>query len=152
MNRRFALLAAAGLFCALMPSLASSQVKPAASSTPASAPPAAPGKWVPPIKGEATIEFMQSKPTRTKDAIETKFKVKNTSKGSLALLSVEEIWYNQKGAIVSNGTYRHRALINPGDTIEFTLSSVSKPDVYQNNLVFRHANGTIPKPKRVPKL
>ncbi len=155
MNRRFALLAAAGLFCALMPSLASSQVKPAASSTPASTPPAAPaapGKWVPPIKGEATVEFTQSKQVRTKDAIETKFKVKNTSKGSIALLSVEEIWYNQKGTIVSNGTYRHRALINPGDTIEFTLSSVAKPDLYQNTLMFKHANGTIPKPKRVPKL
>jgi hypothetical protein len=153
MNRRFALLAAAGLVCALLPSVASSQVKPAASSssTPAAAP-SAPAKWVPPIKGEATVEYTQSKPTRTKDSIETKFKVKNTSKGSIALLSVEEIWYNQKGAIVSNGTYRHRALLNPGDTIEFTLASVSKPDVYQNSLVFRHANGTIPKPKKVPKL
>lgn len=150
MNRRFALLAAAGLFCALLPSVASSQVKPAATSTPAS-PPAAPAKWVPPIKGDATVEYTQSAPKRTKDSIDTTFKVKNTSKGSIALLSIEEIWYNQKGAIVSNGTYRHKALINPGDTIEFTLSSVLKSDVYQNNLVFKHANGGI-KPKKVPKL
>ena len=61
MNRRFALLAAAGLFSALMPSLASSQVKPASSPTPAS-PPAATVKWVPPVKGEATVEFTQAKP------------------------------------------------------------------------------------------
>jgi hypothetical protein len=153
MNRRFALLAAAGLFSALMPSLAYSQVKPAASPTPAPAsPPAATAKWVPPVKGDATVEFTQSKPTRTKDTVETKFKVKNTSKGSIALLSVEEIWYNQKGAIVSGGTFRNKALLNPGDTIEFTLTSAAKPDLYSNNYVFRHANGTISKPKRVPKL
>jgi hypothetical protein len=150
-RRRLALLAAAaGLFIAFTPSFVFSQVKPATGTAPASTP-AAPAKWVPPIKGIATVDFTQSKPTRTKDAIETKFKVKNTSKGSIALLSVEEIWYNQKGDIVSNGQYRHKALINPGETIEFTLSSVGKPDVYQNNLVFKHANGGV-KPTKVPKL
>ena len=88
---------------------------------------------------------------RTKESIETKFKVKNTSKGSIALLSVEEIRYNQKGAIVSNGMNRNKALLNPGDMIEFTLSSPAKPDVYTNDLMFKHANGNL-KPKRVPKL
>jgi hypothetical protein len=148
MNRRFALLTAACLVSALMPGLAFSQVKPATATTPASTP--APVKWVPPVRGDATVEFMQSKPVRGKDTVDTKFKLRNTSKGSIALLTVEEIWYNQKGAIVSNGMYRHKALLNPGEVIEFTVSSAVKPDLYSNNLMFKHANGKV-EPKRVPK-
>jgi hypothetical protein len=77
--------------------------------------------------------------------------VKNTSKGSIALLSVEEIWYNTKREIASNGTYRHRALLNPGEVIEFKITSPEKPDLYTNMLMFKHANGTV-KPTKVAKL
>jgi hypothetical protein len=151
MNRRFALLAAACLFSALTPSSALAQVKPATSTTPA---PAAPAKWIPPIKGTASIEFIEAKPKTVKTPegteVQTTMKVKNTSKGAIALLSVEEFWYNTKREIASNGVYRHKQLLNPGDVIEFTISSPSKPDLYQNTLMFKHANGTID-PKRVTK-
>jgi hypothetical protein len=149
MNRRFALTAVACLVSALTSSAAFAQVKPAApaASTPA---PAAPAKWVPPIKGEATIEFIQGKPQRVKDEIQTKFKVKNTSKGSIALLSVEEYWYNTKREIASNGVYKHKALLNPGEVVEFTISCPTKPDIYTNMLMFKHSNGTI-KPTKVDK-
>jgi hypothetical protein len=149
MNRRFALIAAACLFSALAPASAfSQQAKPAAPTTSA---PAAPAKWVPPIKGQGTVEFTQSKPQRVKGEIQTKFRLRNTSKGSIALLAVEEIWYNTARQIASNGTYRHRQLLNPGDIIEFTISSPEKPNLYSNNLLFKHANGTIDA-KRVTKL
>jgi hypothetical protein len=147
MNRRFALLGAACLLSALIPSSALAQVKPATSTTPA---PAAPAKWIPPIKGTASLEFIESKPTKVKDEIQTKMRVRNTSKGAIALLTVEELWYNTKREIASNGVYRHKQLLNPGDIIEFTISSPVKPDLYQNMLMFKHANGTID-PKRVTK-
>jgi hypothetical protein len=153
MNRRFALLAAVGLFSALLtPSLASSQAKPASTSPPAPAPaPAAPGKWVPPVKGEATVEYIQGKATPVKDGVETKFRIRNTSKGSIALLSVEEIWYNTKRDIAASGSHRHKALLNPGEVVEFTLlSSPRSPNLYTNMLMFKHANGTI-KPTKVDK-
>jgi hypothetical protein len=111
----------------------------------------APAKWVPPQKGEVTVEYTQGKPKRVKGEIVTEFKVKNTSKGSIALLSVEEIWYNTKREIASSGIFRNRALLNPGQTIEFTISSPDKPNLYTNMLQFRHANGTV-KPTKVPKL
>ncbi len=149
MNRRFAMIAAACLFTALTPSLSRAQAKPAAQT--AAPAPAAPAKWVPPMKGEASVDFTQGKATPVKDEVQTKIKVRNTSKGSIALLSVEEIWYNNKGAITSNGIYRHKQLLNPGEVIEFTVSSLKKPDLYQNMLMFKHAYGTI-KPKKVPKL
>jgi hypothetical protein len=151
MNRRVALIAAASLFAALVPSSSSAQAKPAA-QTPAAPAAAAPAKtWVPPQKGEVTVDFVQAKAQRIKGEIQTKMKVKNTSKGSIALLSVEEIWYNTKREIASNGIYRHRQLLNPGEIVEFTIVSPEKPDLYTNMLMFKHANGTV-KPNKVPKM
>jgi hypothetical protein len=149
MTRRLALTAVACLSFALTPSFALSQVKQAAPTTQATPP--APAKWVPPIKTGGTVEFTQEKPKRVGSEIHTKLKVRNTSKGALALLSVEELWYNTKREIASNGTYKHKALLNPGDSIEFTIVSPVKPDLYTNMLMFKHAYGTI-EAKRVPKL
>ena len=145
MNRRIALIAAAYLVAALIPSLSHAQAAPAAQSAPAAP------KWVPPIKGEASVEFVQGTPSRVKGEVQTKMKVRNTSKGSIALLSVEEIWYNSKREIASSGIFRVKSLIPPGEIVEFTISSPEKPDLQQNMLMFKHANGTI-KPTKVKKL
>jgi hypothetical protein len=148
MNRRFALIAAVCLFAVLVPSISRAQAKPAGQ---APAAPAEPAKWVPPIKGEATVEFIEYPPTRVKDEIQTKIKLRNTSKGSIALLSVEEFWY-LKNEIGSNGIYRHKKLLNPGEIIEFVISAPSKPGLDgRNMLMFKHANGTV-KPTKVKKL
>jgi hypothetical protein len=157
MNRRFVPIVAACLVSALTSaSTSAQQPKPdAAQAKPAAAPaaaPAAPAKWVPPIKGEGTVDFVRGTPQRVKGGeVQTKFKVKNTSKGALALLSVEEIWYNAKGAITQNGIYRHRQLLNPGVTIEFVISVRDTGDLNASNLMFKHANGTV-KPNKVSKL
>ncbi len=143
MNRRIALIAAVYLVAASIPSLSHAQ------AAPAQAAPAA--KWVPPIKGEASVEFVQGTPSRVKGEVLTKMKVRNTSKGSIALLSVEEIWYNSKREIASSGIFRVKSLIPPGEIVEFTISSPEKPDLQQNMLMFKHANGTI-KPTKVKKL
>ena len=147
MNRRIALIAAAYVVVALIPSLSHAQAAPAAQSAPA-----APAKWVPPIKGEATVEFVQGTPTRLKGEVQTKMKVRNTSKGSIALLSVEEIWYNSKREIASSGIFRVKQLIPPGEIVEFTVSSPEKPDLQQNMLMFKHANGTVNTGTKVKKL
>jgi hypothetical protein len=150
MTRRFALIAATCLLIALTPSISHAQAKPTVQAG-SPAPPPAPAKWVPPVKGEASIEFVESRPTRAKGEILTKLKVRNTSKGSIALLSVEEYWY-LKNEIGSNGVYRHKKLLNPGEVIEFTISSPDKPGLDgRNMLMFKHANGTI-KPVKVAKL
>jgi hypothetical protein len=154
MNRRFALTAVACLFSVWISSVAAFQAKPAQTSPPAAAPAAsgtAPAKWVPPMKGLVTVDFIQSKPERVKADIVTKIKVKNTSKGSIALLSVEEIWYNNKREIATNsGAVKNKSLLNPGDVVELTLVSPNKPDLYTNMLMFKHAYGDV-KPTKVTK-
>jgi hypothetical protein len=152
MNRRSVILAAACLVSTLTPgfAFAQAQAKPA-SATGTTGAPASPAKWVPPVKGEATVEYVQTKAQRVKGEIVTSMKVKNTSKGSIALLSVEEIWYNRKSEIATNGSYRHRALLNPGEVVEFQIKSIEKPDLYQNTLLFKHANGKV-KPIKVAKI
>ena len=146
MNRRFALIAAVCVVAALVPSISRAQAKPAATAAPQE-----PAKWVPPMKGEVTVEFIEYPPTRVKDEIQTKIKLRNTSKGSIALLSVEEFWY-LKNEIGSNGIYRHKKLLNPGEIIEFVISAPSKPGLDgRNMLMFKHANGTV-KPTKVKKL
>lgn len=151
MNRRSACVAAACLVAASLPSAAFAQAQKPAPAAPTAASPAAPAKFIPPVKGQATIEFTQAKPQRVKGEIVTKFKLRNTSKGAIALLTVDELWYNTKRELASNGTYKHRAHLQPGEVIEFEIKSPEKPDLYSNNLVFRHANGTIDA-KRVPKV
>jgi hypothetical protein len=151
MNRRTASIAVAFLFSAAIPTSAFAQAKPATSTTPTAAP-AAPAKFVPQVKGEGTVDFVLLKGQVIKGEIHQKVRLKNTSKGSLGLLSVEQLWYSSKTKdIASTGVYRHRALLNPGDIIEFTIVSPNKPDLYSNRLMFRHANGVV-KPNPVKKV
>jgi hypothetical protein len=154
MNRRFAPAVAACLVSALTSVAAFAQTQPPkpVAAAPTAPAPAAPAKWVPPIKGVGTVDFIRNTPQRVKKGeVQTKYKLKNTSKGALALLSIEEIWYNRKGAITMTGTYRHRQLLNPGETIEFVIAVPDTGDLDSSNLMFKHANGTV-KPTKVPKM
>ena len=59
--------------------------------------------------------------------------------------------YNSKREIASNGVYRHKQLINPGEVVEVDhqLAREARPAAEQ--LMFKHANGKV-KPNKVDKL
>jgi hypothetical protein len=120
--------------------IAYGQAKPAAQ---APAPPVAPAKWAAPLKGPGTIEVIRGKPHRVGNDMVSVLKIKNTSKAPIALLTVEEYWYNAKRQTVSGDTQRHKQLIPPGEVIELTTKSPWKADMSVNLFVFRHANGKI---------
>src|SRR5262245_21374602 len=67
---------------------------PAQPATQAAAAPAAPAKWVAPVKGLATAEVVRGPSKKVGNDMVTVLQVKNTSKGAIALLGVEEIWYD----------------------------------------------------------
>jgi hypothetical protein len=106
--------------------------------------PAAPAKYIAPVKGVATIEVIQSPSRRMGKEMVTVVKVRNTSKGTINLLKADEYWYDKGMKIVTSAQYAHKkAPIQPGEVIEITLRSPIPPGVEpnQNQIMFRHANG-----------
>ncbi|HXG53763.1 MAG TPA: hypothetical protein VNJ03_00140 [Vicinamibacterales bacterium] len=118
-------------------------------STPLSAQTQAPAqkaRFIPPVKGTASIEVMQSTPKRVGGDMVTLVKVRNTSKGSINLLKIDEYWYDASRPvqIVSSSQYAHRkAPILPNDVVEITVKSPYHAKMRQNQMMFTHANGTV---------
>ena len=138
---RFALTAAVALCISALASPSSAQApKPATPTTTASA---APAKWVKPVKGTASIEVIRSQPKKVGADMVTSLKIKNTSDGSIALLRVDEIWYDRKLKQVTGDSYTFHRPVNPGEVVDVTLKSPVKPDLYQSQYAFSHANGKI---------
>ena len=105
------------------------QAKPAAQTPAAPAAPQRAGQVGPATEGRSHRRVRPGHARAGQGRNPDENQGQNTSKGSIALLSVEEIWYNSKREIASNGIYRHKQLLNPGDIIEFIISSPEKPDL-----------------------
>ena len=152
MTRRTPVLVLALVFCLGSASTAYAQATTAANK-PAStaAPSAAPAKWIAPMKGEGTIDVVKGMSRPMGKEMLTTLKIKNTSKGALGLLTVDEYWYSATGKDpISGDTQRHKALLNPGEIVEITMKSPLRPEMSRSLFMFRHANGTI-KAKEVKK-
>jgi hypothetical protein len=128
------------LIGALGASTVHAQATPA---TPTTGSPAAPAKWVPPVKGTATIAVVKTPSKKAKGEILTTLKVKNTSTGSINLLSVEELWYDQKRALVSSGSEKYRKPLLPGEIVELTIKSPDRGQPVISTMTFTHANGKV---------
>ena len=100
-------------------------------------------KFVPPIKGVAEIGYLPPKTKVVGNEVITTFKIKNMSNGSIALLRVDEFWWDKANNLIGGDTYRHRKPLQPGEVIEVTLKSPKNPNYHRNNYQFSHANGQI---------
>ena len=101
-------------------------------------------KFIPPVKGVATIDVQRSPSKRSGKEITTVVKVRNTSKGSINLLRVDQFWYDRNSKQVSFGDYRHRkAPIQPGEVVEFTIAAPDNPQISHDAMIFSHANGKV---------
>lgn len=108
--------------------------------------PAQRAKFIPPVKGLATIEVIQAQPKKVGSEMVTTIKVRNTSKGSINLLKVEEYWYDgsKPVQIVMTTQYAHRkAPIQPNEVVEITMKSPWSAKMRQNQMLFTHANGKV---------
>jgi hypothetical protein len=113
----------------------------AAPTTPA---PAAPAKWVPPVKGMATVDLQQkAQPKVIGKEIVTTLKLKNTSTGSINLLKADQLWYDKKRAVVSSATAYYRKPFLPGEVIELELRAPRTGQEDVNQMTFAHANGNV---------
>jgi hypothetical protein len=128
----------------LTSTVVTAQAKPA-QPAPAqkAAAPAAKAKWVPPVRGTAVINMLRPDTKVVKDEVVTKIKLKNMSTGSIALLRVDEYWYDKAGQMLPGDSQRIRKPILPGEVIEVELRVPKNPKFFQNQYKFSHANGNI---------
>jgi hypothetical protein len=119
----------------------------AVSAAPTTPAPATPAKWVPPVKGVATIEIVQGPAKVVGKEIVSTVKVKNTSKGSINLLRADQEWYDKgdgkKRNLVTTATTMYRKPFLPGEIIELELRAprIGNPDIQR--IIFSHVNGKV---------
>ncbi len=112
-------------------------------------------KFTPPIKGDASVDFM-SVPTKREGngaaaVLVTKFQVKNTSNAPIARLKIVETWYDAEGGVIPGGEATVNGLLQPGEIQTLEVRTPVNLKMKQSKLQFVHANGGIPKPHRVAK-
>ena len=123
-------------------STAFAQAKPAV-ATSAPPPPAAKAKFATPIKGDVAVQVIQGKSNFVGKEIVTTYRVKNMASGPIALLKVDEYWYDKGGKMVSTDTQRHKQPFLPGEVIEMTTRAPALPGAARNQATFSHANGKV---------
>lgn len=148
--RRFALTAATCLVLILAaPAVFAQKPKTAPPATDKSKPapttqaPAAPVKYYKPVKGIAAIQIIPSASKRVGTDIVTTIKIKNMASGSIALLKVDEYWYDKNNQVVTGDTQSYRKPFNPGEIIEVTLRSPYKAGLANSQYMYSHVNGKI---------
>ena len=117
------------------------------------APPPAATKWIPPVKGIADVQTLAPKTVQDfkTNIVTTTITIKNVSMGPIAGFQVDEFWYDKSGQAVPGGDrQRIKKLIQPGEIVAITLTTVKDKTMYQSRYVFKHANGDV-KAKPVPK-
>jgi hypothetical protein len=121
----------------------------ATTTTPSSSAPLQPvlagKKIVPPVRGEASVEFTQptTKAIQGQNKVQTTIKVRNNSTAPIARLQVTETWYDKGGAIVAGGKGVINGLLQPGEIQTITIETPYNPKMSSNAWNFSHANGTV---------
>jgi hypothetical protein len=108
-------------------------------------------KVEPPLKGQVEVDFMQPVTKRNGDVVTTTVRVKNTSAGPIARLTVAETWFDKSQTIVAGGQGYLEKILNPGAVDTVTIQTPWNAKMNGNSWSFTHANGTV-KPRRVPKI
>ncbi|HEY7172858.1 MAG TPA: hypothetical protein VH417_18530 [Vicinamibacterales bacterium] len=121
----------------------------ATTTTPSSSAPLQPvlagKKIVPPVRGEASVEFTQptTKAIQGQNKVQTTIKVRNNSAAPIARLQITETWYDKGGAIVAGGKGVINGLLQPGEIQTITIETPYNPKMSSNAWNFSHANGTV---------
>jgi hypothetical protein len=129
------------LLCTALTSSVFAQAKPAA-PTAAPAPPAK-AKFATPVKGEVAVQVIQGRSAFVGKEIVTKYQIKNMASGPIALLKIDEYWYDKDGKMVSTDTQRYKQPFQPGEVIELTTRAPAKPGAARSQATFSHANGKV---------
>lgn len=100
-------------------------------------------RLVPPVRGEAQIEILRPATTVAGGEVVTKFRIRNASTGSIALLTISETWYDKQGNALGGDSQKWKKPFAPGEVIDMELRTPKKPEFFSNAFQFGHANGKI---------
>lgn len=141
MNRLNCAVVALAAGVTLAGGMAAAQAPPANQT-----PPPAATKWIPPVKGIADIQMLPVKSNMDfkTNTVTTTLQIKNVSMGPIAGLQVDEFWYDKGGQTVPGGDrQRLKKLLQPGEVVTITLTTVKDKEMFQSRYVFKHVNGDI---------
>ena len=108
-------------------------------------------KFTPPVKGQAEVEFTAPKTNKQGDAVITTIVVRNISPQPIARLTINEVWYEKNGSVLTAGRGLINGVIQPQEIQTITINTPWKVGMNSNNYQFSHANGPV-RPHRVQKL
>jgi hypothetical protein len=103
------------------------------------------------LKGVAEVAYTAPSTKVVGKEVVTTFKLKNTSKQSIAGLRVEEYWYDKGGNPSPGGTRTFNQPVAPGAVVNLEFKTPRTPAMEKNSYVFTHANGKV-KPTLVAKI
>jgi hypothetical protein len=95
------------------------------------------------LRGDAKVQILAPETKVAGDEVVTTIRVRNVSKDWISGLTVTEHWYDQQGTAVGSGSRTHRERFMPGEVIEIQLKTRKRPDFYQSQYQFSHANGEV---------
>ena len=108
-------------------------------------------KFIPPIKGQAEIEYTKEPTRREGSTLITKMKVKNISNAPIPRLKVAETWYDKKNNMLPGGEAVINGLLQPNEVQTLEVRTPTNPNFQVQMFMFTHANGTV-KPHMVKSL
>jgi len=108
-------------------------------------------KFIPPVRGQAEIEYVKDQTRREGSTLITKIHVKNTMSAPIARLKVTETWYDKKNNMLPGGEGVINGLLQPGETQVVEVRTPTNPNFNVQMFMFGHANGTV-KPHLVKSL
>ena len=100
-------------------------------------------KFVPPIKGEAKVDFVKIPTKREGSTLVTKIQVKNMSEAPIPRLTIDETWYDKNNNLIPGGKGVINGLLQPGEVQTIEIRTPVNPNMQTSMLQFSHANGAV---------
>jgi hypothetical protein len=100
-------------------------------------------KFTPPVKGEAVIEYTAPKTARKGDSVVTAIMVRNLSSAPIARLTVNEVWYQKDGSVLTAGRAVINGLLQPREIQTMEIATPWKAGMGSFQRRFTHANGDV---------
>jgi hypothetical protein len=100
-------------------------------------------KFTPPVKGEAAIEYTAPRTARKGDSVITTLQVRNLSPAPIARLTVNEVWYQKDGSVLTAGRAVINGLLQPHEIQTMEISTPWKAGMGSFQRRFTHANGDV---------